>query len=333
MNDMHDNVIAIDSAKRERPTFVGLARALHILQGRRRGQANQFADEWVVVARSTLALVKALAFGAYASVGADLRDEAGSLTLDELYANEYSPFKERTDAQARRWLKTFVRSRLVDVLRSEKKTVSYDPEKHGEPVAPLSTVPGYDIEDDPDRHAGRLQDARRAVAHLDLVTAEIARGRRDAAEATVRGLWLWLGSNGAQSLDEQVVEVFGANAAEAKASEKLRMRNVVYKQRSRGRIEGVAAVMRLAAQSKIDDLVEASLYRLLKSSLAEREKIRSEPEWLAAKAGSEGVRSIALDSHFVTLRAPLHRSRRQFQRSKQPCASTRGGLHVARARQ
>jgi hypothetical protein len=50
---------------------------------------------------------------------------------------------------------------------------------------------------------------------------------------------------------------------------------VIYQRRRRGRLAAIAAVESLRLRRKIDDLTQASLYRFLGASLADREKSAS----------------------------------------------------------
>ena len=271
-----DDVTSLQD-RRTAPAFVGLSFALHVLQGRRRGQGEQFAEQWCTLYDALAVARSWVARGSLTEVSEAVRKEATSNVSWDLFDHKLAPYRGTTDGSARAWLMQVVRSHVVDLLRiAGPKTVSYDARKHDVVAAPLSTMPGYDREDDPDYGAGSLQDARRALGHLDLVSAEIARAHREGGDGLVRGMRFWLEGRGARTLDEQVAELLADEVFAISATRRMQLRTNVYNQRSRGRSEAIAAIARLASGGLVDDLVEASLYRLFRATLAERADLGDE---------------------------------------------------------
>lgn len=256
-------------ALRRAPTM-RLSDALHLVASRD-GDEPAVDQAFRVVARALDAAAGKLACGAYATVPADVLDDAAQAVAEQLVARECAPYRGASEGEARAWLARVLASRVVDRLKPGRLvTVAYDARVHGEPVAPRSTWPDHDPEDDPDQGAGRLQDRRRALAHLDVVRAEVARAHPGGAAGAVRGLDLWLEARGARSLEEQLVALFGDEARRATGAIRTRLVNVVYKQRSRGRAEAIAAVVRLARARRVDDLVAGAWFRLLEATGRER---------------------------------------------------------------
>ena len=272
MDESEPNVVSIHELGASLRTPRGLSYALHAVQGVSNTEQGKLQAEWAVVVEALGAARHWVARGALADVPQVVFDEAASDVAIDLFEATIAPYRGSSDAEARGWLKQVIRSRVVDLLRAARRAVPYDARRHDLVEAQASTVPGYVLEDDPEQEAGSLQDVRRALGAFQLVADEIARSRRDGAEALIRGLELWLESFGARTLDEQVAAVYGNDGGPG-AGDELRRRNAVYKQRSRGRAAAIVAVARLARRGAIDDLVEASLYRLLRATLADRARL------------------------------------------------------------
>ncbi len=96
------------------------------------------------------------------------------------------------------------------------------------------------------------------------------------AKAVIDGFELWLEHKQAVSIQDQIAAATHGGVGQASdAASTQRSRDVIYQRRRRGRLAAIAAVESLRLRRKIDDLTQASLYRFLGASLADREKSAS----------------------------------------------------------